>query len=101
DLTWPESPFTRAFEDDPEQFARIGRAVLRRFFEVDAASSPLVLVLEDLHLSNDDSLELVRSLVQSMNGAPVLMIVTARPELLTRRPEWTDGGGHHTKLELA
>lgn len=101
DLTWPESPFTKAFEDDPEQFARIGRAVLRRFLEVDAAGSPLVLVFEDLHLSNDDSLELVRSLIESMHDAPVLMIVTARPELLTRRPEWTDGGASHGKLELA
>ncbi|AKF06917.1 ATP-binding protein [Sandaracinus amylolyticus] len=98
DLTWPESPFTKAFEDDPEQFARIGRAVLRRFVEVDAAVSPLVLVFEDLHLSNDDSLELVRTLLESMHDAPVLMIVSARPELLTRRPEWAES---HTKLELA
>lgn len=106
DLAWPESPFIKAFEDDPAQFARIGRAVLRRFFEVDAGVSPLVLVFEDLHLSSDDSLDLVSSLVDSMRGAPVLMIVTARPELLTKRPEWlergaaSEGSGHR-KLELA
>ncbi len=101
DLTWPESPFIKAFEDDPAQFARIGRAVLRRFVEVDAAVSPLVLVFEDLHLSQDDSLDLVGSLVDSMRGAPVLMIVTARPELVTRRPEWVDRGPSHRKMELA
>ncbi len=101
DLQWPESPFAQAFEDEPAQFARIGRAVLRRFFEKDAAASPLVLVFEDLHFANADSLSLVGALIASMRGAPVLMIATARPELLTREPEWIDHGPSHRKLELA
>lgn len=101
DLQWPESPFTQAFEDDPAQLARIGRAVLRRFFERDAASSPLILVFEDLHLANADSLSLIKALIASMRSAPVLMIAAARPELLTHEPEWVDHGPSHHKLELA
>ena len=101
DLRWPESAFAKAFEDDPDQVARIGQAVLRRFFEVDAGRGPLVLVFEDLHLANDDSLALVESLVASMHDAPVLMVVTARPELLARRPEWGEAGSpRHTRMEL-
>jgi tetratricopeptide (TPR) repeat protein len=101
DLTWPESPFIKAFEDDSEMFARIGRAVLRRFFEIDASQSALVLAFEDLHLANDDSLDLIHSLIDSMHGAPVLMIVTGRPELFTRRPDWAEGNPRHQSLELA
>jgi tetratricopeptide (TPR) repeat protein len=101
DLQWPESPFIKAFEDDPEQFARIGRAVLRRFIEVDANVAPMVLAFEDLHLANDDSLDLIHTLIESMEGAPVVMITTARPELLTRRPDWAHGISTHRRMELA
>lgn len=101
DLQWPESPFIKAFEGDEEQFSRIGRAVLRRFFEVDAQAAPIVLAFEDLHLAHDDSLDLVHSLVETMHGAPVLILTSARPELLTRRPDWAQGNPRHRKLELA
>jgi tetratricopeptide (TPR) repeat protein len=101
DLAWPESPFIKAFEEDPQQFVQIGRTVLRRFFEVDALRSPLVLSFEDLHLANDDSLDLVHTLIDTMHAAPVLMIATGRPEMISRRPEWSEGNPRHAKLELA
>jgi tetratricopeptide (TPR) repeat protein len=103
DLTFPESPFVKAFEDDQDQVARMSRAVLRRFFEIDASASPLVLVLEDLHHAGDDTLALIRSLLDSMQGAPCLLIATARPELLVRRPDWFEGpsAARHTRIELA
>ena len=102
DVTFPESPFIKAFDDDPEQFARISRAVLRRFFEVDAHKAPLVLAFEDLHWASDDALGLVKSLVDSARDAPLVIIATARPELLTRRADWLDGpAGRHRRTELA
>ncbi len=103
DLTYPESPFIKAFEDDPEQFARISRAVLRRFFEVDAHIAPLVIAFEDLHWASEDSLEIVKSLIDSMRDAPVVLICTGRPELVTRRPDWLDGpsAARHKRIELA
>lgn len=102
DLTFPESPFIKAFEDDPDQFSRISRAVLRRFFEVDAHRSPLVIAFEDLHWASDDSLALVKSLMDGARDAPLVIVATGRPELLTRRSDWLDGSrGRHRKLELA
>lgn len=102
ELTYPESPFIKAFEDDPEQFSRISRAVLRRFFEVDATHAPLVIAFEDLHWASDDGLTLVRSIIDSAREAPLVIVVTGRPELLTRRSDWLDGGrGRHRKMELA
>lgn len=100
DVTFPESPFTKAFEGDEEQFARIGRAILRRFFEADAQRHPLILTLEDLQWAHDEALDLIQYLCASLTDAPILIVVTARPELLTRRPDWTDGP-RHKRVELA
>jgi tetratricopeptide (TPR) repeat protein len=99
-VSFPESPFTKAVEGDEEQLARIGRAVLRRFVEADAMRGPLLLTFEDLHWAHAETLDLVRYLTESTIDVPVLFIMSARPELLTRRPEWTDGP-RHRRIELA
>ena len=99
DLTFPESPFTKALEGDGEQLTRISRAVLRRFFEADAQRGPLILTFEDLHLADDETLDLVRYLSHSAASAPIVLIVTAAPELLTRRPDW-EASPRHRRIEL-
>lgn len=101
DLKFPESPFIKAVEEDPEQFGLISRAVLRRFFEVDAERSPLVLTFEDLHWAQDDSLALVQYLIETLADAPVLILCTARPELLARGATLPRNGGRHLKLEIS
>jgi tetratricopeptide (TPR) repeat protein len=103
ELAFPESPFIKAVEDDPEQFARISRAVLRRFLEVDAHAHPIVVAFEDLQWASDDALDLVKSLIDSAREAPLVILTTGRPELLTRRPGWLDGPAswHHARIELA
>ena len=101
DLRFPESPFIKAVEDDPQQFSKISRAVLRRFFEVDAENHPLILTFEDLHWATDDTLELVAYLTSTLASAPVLLVHVARPELLARQADWlSHGGAAHTRLDL-
>jgi tetratricopeptide (TPR) repeat protein len=101
DLRFPESPFIKAVEDDPQQFSKISRAVLRRFFEVDAENHPLILTFEDLHWATDDTLELVAYLTSTLASAPVLLVHVARPELLARQSDWlSHGGAAHTRLDL-
>jgi hypothetical protein len=51
---------------------------------------PVVLLIEDLNWAEDDLLELLERLVRDAQG-PLLLLGTARPELLDRRPSW--GGG--------
>jgi tetratricopeptide (TPR) repeat protein len=102
DLRYPESPFIRAVEEDPIQFGAISRAVLRRFFEVDAEKHPLVLTFEDLHFAQDDTIDLVHYLMSSLRDAPILLVSVARPELMARRSDWMQAGGaHHHKIELS
>jgi class 3 adenylate cyclase len=66
-------------------------AAWRRFFEGLAEVNPLVLVFEDLHWADEGLLDFVDHLVDWARDVPILVVATARPELLTRRPGW--GGG--------
>jgi class 3 adenylate cyclase len=66
-------------------------AAWRRFLEALADERPLVLVFEDLHWADDALLEFVDQLVERVAAVPLLVLATARPELLQRRPGW--GGG--------
>jgi class 3 adenylate cyclase/tetratricopeptide (TPR) repeat protein len=48
---------------------------------------PAVLLVEDVHWAEDDLLDLLDSLADQVDG-PLLILATARPELLERRHAW-------------
>jgi predicted ATPase/class 3 adenylate cyclase len=73
----------------------------RRFFEALAEQHPLVLVLEDLHWADDSTLDFVDYLADWATGVPMLVIATARPELLERRATWGGGRLNAHTLSLA
>jgi class 3 adenylate cyclase/tetratricopeptide (TPR) repeat protein len=66
-------------------------AAWRRFLEVLAEQHALVLVLEDLHWADEGLLDFVDELIDWLSGVRLLVVCSARPELLERRPGW--GGG--------
>jgi class 3 adenylate cyclase/tetratricopeptide (TPR) repeat protein len=74
-------------------------AAWRRFFEGLAEERPLVLVFEDLHWADEDLLDFVDHLVDWAGEVPLLVVGTARPELLARRPDW--GGGKPNALTIS
>jgi tetratricopeptide (TPR) repeat protein len=99
-LTVPDSPFIRALDEAPQQHDEIARTVLRRFLEMDAQRSALLLVLEDLHLADDDSLSLFRELAESLEGSPVVLLATCRPELFVREPDFCELEAELTRVDL-
>jgi class 3 adenylate cyclase len=52
---------------------------------------PAAVLVEDLHWAGDELCELLRMLAERVAG-PLLLVVTARPELLDQRPTWLTGG---------
>jgi len=74
-------------------------AAWRQFIEALAEARPLVLVFEDLHWADDGLLDFADYLADWAGGVPLLIIGTARPELLMRRPGW--GGGKPNSLTLS
>jgi class 3 adenylate cyclase/tetratricopeptide (TPR) repeat protein len=61
----------------------------RRLIESFAETGPVVLVLEDLHWADDALLTFVDHLADWTSDLPLVVIGTARPELLERRPQWS------------
>ncbi|WP_030763968.1 AAA family ATPase, partial [Streptomyces griseus] len=66
-------------------------AVWSEFLSVAAALEPLVIVLDDVHLADDALLDRLEQLADNAGTAPLIVVATAGPELLERRPGW--GGG--------
>src|ERR671937_624964 len=64
-----------------------------------AERHPTIVALEDLHWADDGLLDFVDYLLEWTRDVPLLVVCTARPELLTRRPQW--GGGKTNALTLA
>jgi predicted ATPase len=73
----------------------------RRFLEGLAEQRPFVLVFEDLHWADESLLDFVDELVDWVTDVPLLVVATARPELLERRPGWGGGKLNATTLALA
>ena len=59
----------------------------------------MVILVEDLHWAEDDLCDLLETLVAQVEG-PLLLITTARPELLDRRPGWARARGQTSQLTL-
>jgi class 3 adenylate cyclase/tetratricopeptide (TPR) repeat protein len=75
-------------------------AAWRRLIEAMAASRPLVLVFEDLHWADQAMLEFLGHLLEQAGGLPLLILATARPELLDRHQPWGDANPAATMLRL-
>jgi tetratricopeptide (TPR) repeat protein len=75
-------------------------AAWRRFIEAIADERPLVLVFEDLHWADEALLDFVDYLVDWARGVPLLVLCTARPELLARRPGWGGGKANSSTSQL-
>ncbi len=79
--------------------------VWRRFLHALAAERPLVLAVEDAQWADPALLDFLESLADPRavpaGGAPLLVIVTARPELGERRPRWARRRrAHSTTVQL-
>src|SRR4051812_48479853 len=66
-------------------------AAVRALFEQAARERPLVVLFDDVHWGERTFLDLVEYLPRLPSSAPILIVCTARPDLLDARPEWPAG----------
>jgi class 3 adenylate cyclase/tetratricopeptide (TPR) repeat protein len=76
-------------------------AAWRRVIEAMAAGGPLVLVVEDLHWADAALLQFLTYLIDSSAGIALLVIATARPELLDRHPGWNEERPNASSITLS
>jgi tetratricopeptide (TPR) repeat protein len=96
----PESPLAQSLAMRPERQLDMARAVLGRFLEEDARKHPLALVVDDIHLADDASLDVLQCLSAELGEAAIVVVAAARPELFVRRPEWMKQEGSHARVEV-
>jgi class 3 adenylate cyclase len=72
----------------------------RRFLEAVAATGPLVCVVEDLHWADPALIGFLRHLVTTSTGVDLLVVTTARPEVLERHPDWGEQLPNATTITL-
>lgn len=72
----------------PKLPAEEAESAWRRFLVALSARRPTVLVFEDLHWADDTMLRFIELLGASARDVPLLLLCTARPELIDRDPSW-------------
>jgi predicted ATPase/class 3 adenylate cyclase len=73
---------------------------IRTLLEALARDRPLVVVLEDLHWAEPRFLDLVEYVAGFSREQPILLLGSARPELLEVRPTWATPGDNALLLTL-
>ena len=72
---------------------------IRSVYESIARTHPLAIVFDDVQWGEPFFLDLIEHLADT-RGAPILLLVIARPELLDDRPAWAGGKLHSTSVVL-
>ncbi|MBU0494451.1 MAG: tetratricopeptide repeat protein [Chloroflexi bacterium] len=98
------SPHLSGILDNTQQIRDRALHYLAQFFTAVArerSEAAVVLLLEDLHWADDDSLDALVYLLSACDRIPLLLVVAARPPLFDRRPTWAQGLDAYTRLDLA
>jgi class 3 adenylate cyclase/tetratricopeptide (TPR) repeat protein len=88
-------------ERGSEESSEEAQAAWRRFLESLAERRATVLIVEDLHWADDGLLDFLDYLIDWTRDVPLLVLCTARPELLARRPDWGGGKLNAATISLA
>ena len=65
----------------------------RKFFELLAVAGPAVALIDDIHWAEQAFLDLIEHVLGASDKAPILLLCTARHEVLDNRPQWGEGVG--------
>ncbi|MGA0612026.1 AAA family ATPase [Caldimonas sp. KR1-144] len=65
----------------------------RKFLESFAAGGTLVAVIDDIHWAEPAFLDLIVHVLDTAQDAPILLLTTARHDLIEERPQWPERDG--------
>jgi class 3 adenylate cyclase/tetratricopeptide (TPR) repeat protein len=73
---------------------------VRKVLETLAQERPLVLVVDDLQWAEPPFVDVIEHVADWARESPLLLLITARPELLDARPGWGGGKSNATSVLL-
>jgi class 3 adenylate cyclase/predicted ATPase len=104
------SPHLAGLQHNPKHLHEHALRALGELFAAAARSVPgargpagAVLLLDDVHWADDQSLDALGALAHllaSRSGTPFFILATARPDLFERRPSWGAQFPNHQRLDL-
>ena len=65
----------------------------RKVLEILAANAPVVALIDDIHWAEPAFLDLLEHILSTSRDAPILLLTTARHDLLEERPQWGEQAG--------
>ena len=83
-----ESVYIQGVLDDTRQIRDRGFHYVGQFFAAATRTNPVLILLEDIHWADDNSLDLVEYLTNNVTDVPILIVVLSRPSLFEHRPAW-------------
>jgi serine/threonine protein kinase len=95
-----DSPFIQGLQGDPQQLTNRAKKLFEEWLIDLAEVNPVVIELEDLHFSDDATLDLFSGFVSNNEESRVLLVCLARPELYERRARWGVGLPFHLRIDL-
>ncbi len=101
-IEWGESRHIKGIRDDPKQIRSRGfHAAAQMFQRVMArVGAPGILLLEDLHWADGESLDFLRFLATVNRDVPMLVLAFTRPTLFERRADWVSTDGFNSRIDL-
>jgi class 3 adenylate cyclase len=108
-LDFGASPWLREILNDPNQirhrafqsFVSFFRAVTSNPFPPgDSPVKAALLLVEDIHWSDDGSLDLLMHLASACREVPLLILCLTRPTIFERRAHWSEGPPNSKRLHL-
>jgi class 3 adenylate cyclase/tetratricopeptide (TPR) repeat protein len=94
-------PGVAVTETDPHEVVRRLGQGWARYIAALGREQLLIVAVEDIHWASGPLLDLLEQLVENLADTQVLLVCTARVELLETRPAWGAGKQNATSLALA
>jgi len=99
-FSYPNSSVVEPLAQVPGQLEVRTYIAVRRFLERDAAGGALLLYFDGVERAGAETVNFIHYLAEGMRGCPVLILVTARPTLFRRHPQWGQGEFPHSLIDV-
>jgi len=85
-----DSPYLMNLMDSPKQLYDRGLWYLTDYLKALSTQTSVAMFLDDIHWSDDRSLDILLQLSENLAGFPVLFVALSRATLFERRPDWEE-----------
>jgi predicted ATPase/class 3 adenylate cyclase len=99
-MDYSTSHYLQGILGDARQIRDLAFHYMSQFFAESLRQQTGVVLLEDIHWADRDSLEFIEYLMQSQRNLPLLLIGLTRPSFFEQHPDWGKEPIPHVRIDL-